>query len=352
MKNQAKRECGHMFRTYLVAALISFAVSLSSSHAQEGSLLKAESAIKVATPMLDEGGVEAAAVADDNMADENETATDEDNAELAKSETPNKAQVIQPAFSVAQFDPSLFSSDVIEMAEQLHRCYIRGSLEGGSKRQTINFIVARNGKLDGAPKVKNSASLTGSAKWTYLNALIAIETCGPYPPRFADRSYEAEFDGVGLTSLIDLSTVETLWDAASKASFDALKLDRKAIAEIQARLKLIGFDPNGIDGVVGRGTRKAISSWQESRDIPVTGFLDQPQYSALRKQSEDTFWVWAEVPDNKKILERAATRRDSKRVGRYYRGRDGCLRTKPDNRRNSILLGRSKYCNLRAFGLK
>ncbi len=44
--------------------------------------------------------------------------------------------------------------------------------------------------------------------------------------------------------------------------------DRK---RLQARLTALGFDTNGVDGVVGPGTEAAIRAFQASRGLPVTG---------------------------------------------------------------------------------
>jgi hypothetical protein len=42
----------------------------------------------------------------------------------------------------------------------------------------------------------------------------------------------------------------------------------------QARLAYLGFDPHGIDGVVGNGTRSAVIAFQKARGITPTGQLD------------------------------------------------------------------------------
>jgi hypothetical protein len=271
---------------------------------------------EVTNPSVDTGPTNLdveTAIADDSVAGENETAKsdedpsiDEGTAEPAISETLNEAQIVQPVFTAARFNPSLFSTDVMEMAEELHYCYIRGSLEGGSEKLAILFTVADSGQLDGDTKVKNGADLTGSAQRTYQNALIAIKNCGPYPQRFSDRRYEAEFDGLGLTGLAFVNTVETQWAPASKASFAALKLDRKAIAEIQARLDANGFDPNGVDGIMGKGSRSAVSAWQLSQRIPATGYLDMRQLEKLNEVTGAGFALWLQNAKNKAMLEKAS----------------------------------------------
>lgn len=54
------------------------------------------------------------------------------------------------------------------------------------------------------------------------------------------------------------------------------KADRK---ELQERLTALGFDTDGVDGVIGPNSRSAISDYQRSRGLPVTG---EPSLELLR----------------------------------------------------------------------
>ena len=49
----------------------------------------------------------------------------------------------------------------------------------------------------------------------------------------------------------------------------------------QARLTYLGFNPKGIDGVMGGGTRTAIEAFQRSKGLNVTGTLDDATEDAL-----------------------------------------------------------------------
>jgi hypothetical protein len=49
---------------------------------------------------------------------------------------------------------------------------------------------------------------------------------------------------------------------------------RHDIKKVQETLRDKGFDPGPIDGVMGSQTRKAISQYQKSENLPVTGHLD------------------------------------------------------------------------------
>lgn len=83
----------------------------------------------------------------------------------------------------------------------------------------------------------------------------------------------------------------------------ALQLDRQAVRDIQARLLVLGHDPNGIDGRIGNGTRGAIRSWQASVAVPPTGFLDAGQLDALKAESESDLAQWLRDEANARIYE-------------------------------------------------
>jgi len=50
--------------------------------------------------------------------------------------------------------------------------------------------------------------------------------------------------------------------------------DHNNIKKVQEALRDKGYDPGPIDGVMGSQTRKAISQYQKSENLPVTGHLD------------------------------------------------------------------------------
>lgn len=65
-----------------------------------------------------------------------------------------------------------------------------------------------------------------------------------------------------------------------------LSLSRDARREIQRDLSLLGFDTRGIDGIFGRGSRGAISSWQERNGFAASGYLTAEQIARLDAQAE------------------------------------------------------------------
>ena len=63
-----------------------------------------------------------------------------------------------------------------------------------------------------------------------------------------------------------------------------LGLSRDERRAIQRDLTILNFDPRGIDGIFGSGTRGAIRSWQGRNDLSVTGYLDRDQIFRLAQQ--------------------------------------------------------------------
>ncbi|PTX57627.1 putative peptidoglycan binding protein [Litoreibacter ponti] len=72
----------------------------------------------------------------------------------------------------------------------------------------------------------------------------------------------------------------------AEAAEDALSLNRARRREIQRALSLLDYDPRGIDGIFGPGSRAAIAKWQSENAAEATGFLTGPQLTLLATQAE------------------------------------------------------------------
>ena len=73
-----------------------------------------------------------------------------------------------------------------------------------------------------------------------------------------------------------------VWGCNSHVVEEGLGLDRAARRQVQEGLQAAGFDPGGADGMFGARTRAAIRSWQASRGVRATGYLDGTSMTALR----------------------------------------------------------------------
>jgi peptidoglycan hydrolase-like protein with peptidoglycan-binding domain len=71
-------------------------------------------------------------------------------------------------------------------------------------------------------------------------------------------------------------------------------------------LKSLGFDTNGIDGVLGAYSREMIQRWQQARSQAGTGYLTATQHQALLREAAPALAKWE---DDKKNAEAAARAR-------------------------------------------
>lgn len=73
--------------------------------------------------------------------------------------------------------------------------------------------------------------------------------------------------------------------ARARAAEEALGLSREERRQIQRDLSILDFDPKGIDGLFGAGSRNAIAAWQKRNGEEATGFLTARQISQLGAQA-------------------------------------------------------------------
>ena len=72
----------------------------------------------------------------------------------------------------------------------------------------------------------------------------------------------------------------------------AVEMSRRERRSAQIRLKLIGFDPRGADGIFGPRTADAIQLFQANAGLPPTGVMDETTRVALLERSEGKWQSW------------------------------------------------------------
>ena len=65
----------------------------------------------------------------------------------------------------------------------------------------------------------------------------------------------------------------------------ALALDRDRRSAVQRQLAILGFDPRGVDGIFGPGSRAALTAWQKAQGFAATGYLSADQATRLASQA-------------------------------------------------------------------
>ncbi len=169
------------------------------------------------------------------------------------------------------------------------------------------------------------------------NAKIGGTVAGlsAYLDRFPDGAFVAQ--AKGLLANLQKSPAELASDAEH-----ILKLNRDARRDIQRDLSLLEFDPRGVDGIFGPGTRSAIKEWQRTNGYPAYGFLTDRQISDLDTKASVRA---AQLEEQARIRRLEQERRDAE----YWRstGRDGgeaglraYIKKYPDGLYSEIALGR------------
>lgn len=209
--------------------------------------------------------------------------------------------------------------------QQISECYVSpiDRVEAG-EFITVEATINARGDLDERPTLIEPRRATAGERALYRHLLSALFECTPLSVDINNQMIvgklrvSAGSDGISFSSIDAVigqavkvgndseTPLKMPWIAADASSHEKLDLNRQAIAELQARLSTMKFDPNGIDGIFGRGTRAAISAWQESIDIPSTGYLDALQLEKLKVMSTTNFALWNSNSANKAILDRAA----------------------------------------------
>lgn len=182
---------------------------------------------------------------------------------------------------------------------------------------TLTASVTDNGRIAGLPNLLAPAAVDDAARRTFLSAATAIDACAPFEKAFRGRGIEVVLTPEGAVELVAMTaplaessaqdsaprdalvqSQPVALPAGTEATMTALDLDRAAVRDLQARLLVAGHDPNGIDGVIGPGTRGALQAWQASQGIAANGLLNDAQLALLKRQTEVGLASWLEDPQN------------------------------------------------------
>lgn len=187
------------------------------------------------------------------------------------------------------------------------------TLLAGAPRRVAKFIedqVARPGADLIAEARRNGLSVSGFAAPRQVFVEVVEEEPEPAPvqnelvDRMADirawRDADRENTAEAYQSYLDafpngefrrmaenrIQALDETPEARAERTEQALDLNRDQRREIQRDLSLLDYNTRGIDGIFGRGTRAAISSWQRAQGFDATGYLTREQITRLDAQAE------------------------------------------------------------------
>jgi hypothetical protein len=177
----------------------------------------------------------------------------------------------------------------------------------------IGFDLDGTGGLSGIPEPIGVSTATADVRRLYLKSAARLDDCAPFPPEGTSAGFEIVVSNIGIQTLKRKSERISVKDSpdspaavavmkpATESAEAALALNRAKRSEIQQRLKILGYDPKGVDGQFGKNSRDAIAAWQGDKGFAETGFLNAVQLLALNAQSQAGYAAYvAKNPPKKK----------------------------------------------------
>jgi peptidoglycan hydrolase-like protein with peptidoglycan-binding domain len=110
---------------------------------------------------------------------------------------------------------------------------------------------------------------------------VALDTVPAYRD-YLRRYPTGQFAGLAETAIADIIAEP---NRADRLAEDALALTRDQRRNIQRNLSLLDFNPRGIDGIFGPGTRSAITNWQQQGGFTQTSYLTAEQINRIEAQA-------------------------------------------------------------------
>ena len=143
----------------------------------------------------------------------------------------------------------------------------------GLPGSSMTFIPGdrRLSEIDGATQAEQDY-------WDAIRSFDTERAYANYLDRFPDGSFAGE-------AAAQLEAIRADPVRRARQAEAALGLDREDRRRVQASLSVLGFDPRGIDGIFGGGTRTALEAWQRSEGLRETGYLTADQLSRLSAQA-------------------------------------------------------------------
>lgn len=148
----------------------------------------------------------------------------------------------------------------------------RGVAASGFLSDAVPFLPAPGGEQ--VIVERRAEPDMDAAWWEVVQAMDTVEAYRAYLERYPRGANAAGARGA-------IQAIEGNAEARAQAAEDALGLNRDARRGIQRDLALLGFNPRGIDGIFGRGSRAAITAWQRANGFEATGYVTGEQVRAL-----------------------------------------------------------------------
>ena len=156
----------------------------------------------------------------------------------------------------------------------------------GDAREKSLYAVAQQSGLAEDYRAYLETFPTGLFAANARNHIARLERDKPAGPMLASVSPEPAPERA-VAPVVELPVTDAVKAmAGTKTTEAALEFSKDKRREVQTRLKALSYDPGPQNGVFAAKTRAAIENWQASIGVPVTGYLNQPQYEIMVQRSE------------------------------------------------------------------
>jgi peptidoglycan hydrolase-like protein with peptidoglycan-binding domain len=120
---------------------------------------------------------------------------------------------------------------------------------------------------------RQNVSVEERASWDAARAINTVASYQNYLTLYPNGAFASDARA-NITELKRSQTDASSIAAAAEAE-QRLKLNPITARLVEARLKTLGFDPGVVDGRLDYSTRRALRRYQASRDLSVTGYLNE-----------------------------------------------------------------------------
>jgi peptidoglycan hydrolase-like protein with peptidoglycan-binding domain len=140
--------------------------------------------------------------------------------------------------------------------------------------QGFVFTPARTAQ----PPAPRASQAEETALWQGALALNTVQAYQNYLNAYPQGRYAAQARQ-GIEAILSEPNRE------ARLAEEALGLTRDQRRQIQRNLALLDFDPRGIDGIFGPGTRSAVTDWQQQNGFQQTSYLSREQIARVEAQA-------------------------------------------------------------------
>lgn len=120
---------------------------------------------------------------------------------------------------------------------------------------------------------RQNVSVEERASWDAARAINTVASYQNYLTLYPNGAFAS--DARANITELNRSQADATSIAAAAEAEQRLKLNPITARLVEARLKTLGFDPGVVDGRFDDSTRRALLRYQASRDLSVTGYLNE-----------------------------------------------------------------------------